>query len=195
MRSTYPFVSLGSNLYVHYRCDLRRAIARYIEIGDSVRLDRDIWFNIPVTPVQKDPVIQIGDRCRLGRRSVLSAINRIHIEQDVVFEPNVLIMDHNHAFEDVTLPIRRQGVSRGGRIRIEKGCHIAYGAAIVCGSGELVVGRSSRISPNAVVTRSVPPNSVVAGNPARVVEQVDTFQNEYALAAVTELATALGQKL
>jgi len=92
-------------------------------------------------------------------------------------------MDHNHAFEDVNIPIAGQGVTPGGTIRIEEGCWIGFGVAIVCGKGELVIGKNSVIGANAVVTRSIPPNSVATGNPARVVKHFDFSRNEWVLGA------------
>jgi acetyltransferase-like isoleucine patch superfamily enzyme len=86
---------------------------------------------------------------------------------------SVLIMDHIHAYENVSLPIMAQGITDGGRIRIEQGCWIGRGAAIVCNQGELVLGRNSVVAANALVTKSVPPFSVVVGNPARLARQFD----------------------
>jgi acetyltransferase-like isoleucine patch superfamily enzyme len=181
MLRTYPFLSVGSNFCVHYSCDLKRSIAPYIKIGNSVLLDRDVWINIPVAPASSEPVIQLDEGCKVGRRCVISARNRIHFERNVVFAPSVLVMDHNHAFEDVNVPIKRQGITAGGTIRIEEGCWIGFGAAIVCGKGELVIGKNSVIGANAVVSRSIPPNSVVTGNPARVVKQFDQAKGEWVL--------------
>ena len=180
-RWTYPFASLGSDLQVHYSCDLKRSIAPYIKIGDSVLLDREVWINIPFAPQSGEPAIVFDDGCRVGRRCVISAINQIHFERNVILAPSVLVMDHNHAFEDVRVPIKDQGVTKGGMIRIEEGCWIGYGAAIVCGKGELVIGSNSVIGANAVVSRSIPPNSVVTGNPARVVKQFDPVKGEWVL--------------
>ncbi len=126
-------------------------------------------------------MIQLDEGCKVGRLCVISARNRIHFERNVVFAPSVLVMDHNHAFEDVNVPIKRQGITAGGTIRIEEGCWIGFGAAIVCGKGELVIGKNSVIGANAVVSRSIPPNSVVTGNPARVVKQFDQAKGEWVL--------------
>jgi acetyltransferase-like isoleucine patch superfamily enzyme len=183
IRRTYPFFSLGRDFCVHYSIDLKRSIAPYIKIGDSVLIDRDVWVNIPVAPDTSDPVIQFDKGCTVGRRCVISARNRIHFERDVIFAPSVLVMDHNHAFEDVNVPIKSQGITKGGTIRIEEGCWIGFGAAIVCGKGELVIGRNSVIGANAVVSRSVPPNSIVIGNPARVVKQFDPSKGEWVMGA------------
>jgi len=192
MAWTYPFISVGRNFSAHYSCDLRRPTASRVKIGDSVILDRDSWLNIPTIPASMDPVILIGDYCRLGRRCVISAKNRIDIERNVIFGPSALVMDHNHSFEDVTAPISQQGVTPGGTIRIEEGSWIGYGAAVVCNQGELVIGRNSVIGANSVLTRSVPPNSVVTGNPARVVKQFDHAKGQWVLGS-SSLAVATAQ--
>jgi acetyltransferase-like isoleucine patch superfamily enzyme len=73
------------------------------------------------------------------------------------------------------------GINDGGKIRIESGCWIGFRAAIVCGKGELVIGKNSVVGANSVVTRSVPPYSVVTGNPARVVKQYDVAKGKWVL--------------
>jgi acetyltransferase-like isoleucine patch superfamily enzyme len=90
-------------------------------------------------------------------------------------------MDHNHAFEDVNVSIADQGITEGGTILIGEGCWVGFGAAIVCSKGELIIGRHSVIGANSVVTRSVPPYSVVTGNPARVVKSYDPVKEEWVI--------------
>ena len=71
------------------------------------------------------------------------------------------------------MPIYRQGLTAGGKVRIERNCWLSFGSAVICTSGELVLGRNSVVGANAVVTRSVPPYSVVVGNPARIIRRFD----------------------
>jgi acetyltransferase-like isoleucine patch superfamily enzyme len=177
----YPFASLGRGISVHYSCELQRSMARYIKIGDSVQIAREVWLNIPFAPDHTNPVIVLDEGCLIGRRCVISAKNRVHIERNTIVAPNVLVMDHNHAYEDVNVPIVHQGVTEGGTIRIEEGCWLGFGAAIVCNKGELVIGRHSVVGANAVVTRSIPPYSVVSGNPARVVKSYDSSKAEWVI--------------
>ena len=140
-------------------------------------------MNVPSAPMCKEPAIVLEDGCSIGRRAVISAKNQIHIMRDTILAPSVLIMDHNHAFEDVTIPIGQQPMTPGGTIRIEEGCWIGYGAAIVCSRDEVVIGRGSVIGANSVITRSVPAYSVVVGNPGRIVKQYDPISKNWEIGA------------
>ncbi|HTT22813.1 MAG TPA: acyltransferase [Candidatus Sulfotelmatobacter sp.] len=173
--ATYPFESRGANLSIHYTTLLSRRIAPAIKLGNSVMIRKDAWINtFDISEGDGEPKIIIDDNTLIGARDVISAKNAIHIEHDVIIGTSVLIQDHNHAYEDISLPIKAQGLTPGGKIRIEQGCWIGQGAAIVCNQDELVIGRNSVIAANALVTKSFPPYSVIVGNPARLARQFDT---------------------
>ena len=182
LRTTYPFASIGQRFSIHYTCDLPKNFARHMRIGDDVLIAKDAWLNV-VTEEKADhePVITIDDGCVIARRCTISAKNGIHLERNVILAASALIMDHNHAYQDVTVPIKDQGVTDGGRIRIGEGTWIGHGAAVVCDKGELVLGRNCVIAANALVSRSFPDYSVIVGNPARVVKQFDPAKGDWVL--------------
>jgi acetyltransferase-like isoleucine patch superfamily enzyme len=188
VRALYPFARLGSNFSVHYSCDLLNT--GLMEIGNFVTVHKDVWLHAHVSPQNRGtPVLTIGDHCFIARRSHIAAKNRIEIESDVLLAASVLIQDHGHQFGDVTQPIKSQGSIPGGRILIGQGTWIGQGAAIICDSGELILGRNCVVAANAVVTRSAPPYSVLAGNPARIVKQFDPAKGEWVLGAARTLDT------
>jgi acetyltransferase-like isoleucine patch superfamily enzyme len=178
LRMTYPFASVGRNLYVQYPCVLSKFVAHRIQLGSSVVIRKDAWLNVPMESDSELNIV-IDDNCLIGARNIISAKNRIHIERDVMMATGVLIQDHHHAYEDVNLPIRDQGCTPGGTIRIEQGCWIGQGAAIICNEGELVIGRNSVIGVNSLVTKSAPPNSVILGNPGRLARQFDPVKEAW----------------
>ncbi len=178
LRATYPFAALGPRFSVHPTCILSRMTAHQMRIGSSVIIRKDAWLNI-LTEGDTGVKLIIGDNCLIGARNVISARNLIHVDHDVIIGTSVLIQDHNHAYEDVSVPIREQGVTPGGRIRIEPGCWIGHGAAIVCNKGELVIGRNCVIGANSLVTKSIPPNSVIVGNPGRLARQFDPSRSAW----------------
>jgi acetyltransferase-like isoleucine patch superfamily enzyme len=182
--SIYPFASRGKKISIHYTCDIRNS--ELISLGNFVIVHKDAWLHGVPSQDKPDgqPTLTVGDMCLIGRRAHISAHNCIDLGPGVIVSASVLIQDHGHAYEEVMLPIRLQGLSKGGSIRIEEGCWIGQGAAIVCTEGELVLGRNSVVAANALVTRSAPPYSVLSGNPARVVKQFDLAKNTWVLGSV-----------
>jgi acetyltransferase-like isoleucine patch superfamily enzyme len=188
LQATYPFASCGRELSIHYPCELSRQAATCIKFGDSVMIRKDAWLNV-VQSEDSQLKIAIDSNSVIGARNMISAKNFIHVERDVILSASVLVQDHAHAYGDIGLPICDQGVTDGGRIRIEQGCWIGYGAVILCNHGELVIGRNTVIGANSVVTKSVPPYSMVAGNPGRVVKRFDPRRQEWVL--VSEISMAV----
>ena len=157
----------------HYTSQLNRRRVSRISLGNSISLRKGAWLNVADENPTGEPAIVIEDNCHIGTDSIISAKNLIHLERDVLVAQSVLIVDHNHAYEDITIPIVKQGITAGGRIRIGQGSWIGRGAAIICPKGELVIGRNCVIAVNSVVTRSIPDYCVVVGMPARIIRQYD----------------------
>jgi acetyltransferase-like isoleucine patch superfamily enzyme len=178
LSATYPFAAKGRNLSIQYPCAISRRVAHQIKLGNSVIIRKDAWLNI-VPNCSNELKIIIGDNSLIGALNVISSKNFIQIEDDVIIGTSVLIQDHHHAYENISLPIRAQGVTPGGRIRIEQGCWIGKGAAIICNEGELIIGRNSVVGANSLVTRSFPPYSVIVGNPARLARQFDPARGKW----------------
>jgi acetyltransferase-like isoleucine patch superfamily enzyme len=173
LKVSYPFDGFGRGVSIHYTCEIQRFYAHKIRIEDSVILDSDVWLNVPVISSDSQPTIVVGKGSSVGRRSVISARNRVWLEEDVLVAPAVFITDHNHEYSDVNAPIATQGITPGGKILIERNCWLGYGSMILGTKGDLVLGRNSVVGAYSVVTQSCPPYSVLVGNPAKVVKYFD----------------------
>ena len=167
---TYPFASMGEGFSAQSSCLLRRSSARHIKIGNGVRLDRDVWLNIISSGGSDEPMLLLDDGCAVGRQCIMSVRNRILVERHAIFAPSVLLIDHDARLEHEVTPTRSPGKKKGGTIRIEQGCWLGFRAAVISTEGDLVIGKNSVIGANSVVTHSIPPFSIVAGNPGRVVK-------------------------
>lgn len=108
---TYPFASKGRKMSFHLTSQVYRPRASRISLGNSISLRKDAWLSVAVEDPTGEPVIVIEDNCHIGYGSIISAKNRIHLERDVLVAQSVLIVDHNHSYEDITLPILEQGIS------------------------------------------------------------------------------------
>jgi len=192
---TYPLASKGRNMSFHFTSQVDRQRAVRISLGNSVSLKKDAWLNVATEDPTGEPVIVIDDNCHIGYGSIISAKNRIHLERDVLIAQQVIIIDHNHAYEDITIPIVDQGVTGSGRIRIGQGTWIGRGAAIICPRGQLTIGRNCVVAVNSVVTRSIPDYSVVFGSPATIIKQYDLETGTWSIGPTKKKATPIPQAL
>jgi acetyltransferase-like isoleucine patch superfamily enzyme len=111
--------------------------------------------------------VRIGDHSRVGIGNVL--IGPVTVGNQVILAQNVVISGLNHGYEDLTRPIRQQPVSTR-EVVVEDECWIGANAVLTAG---VRVGRHSVVAAGSVVTKDVPPFSVVGGNPARLLKQYD----------------------
>lgn len=190
IRLTYPFSSIGYGVSSHFTTKWSRRRAPRISLGNSIIIGKDAWLNVATEDPMGEPTIVIDDNCIIAFGSIISAKNRVHLERDVNVAQQVLIMDHNHAYEDIDVPIIKQGITKGGTIRIGEGSWIGHGAAIVCSRGELTIGRHCVVAANSVVTQSIPDYSVVFGTPAKVVRQYDPATRTWRMGQVRGVGAA-----
>lgn len=108
--------------------------------------------------------VRIGSRTRIGLGNTL--IGPVTIGDDVRLAQNVVLSGLNHNYEDVSQPIHAQGVSTAP-IVVEAETWIGANTVVVAG---VTIGKHSIVAGGSVVTKDVPPYSVVVGNPARVVK-------------------------
>jgi serine acetyltransferase len=176
LTGTYPFANTGRSVTFNYASEISRKVATRISLGNQIEIGRHAWITCGAEGPHQQKIV-IGDNCRIGPCCTISSKNSIQLERGVVLTSDVLIQDHAHAYEDVSRPVRAQGPTSGGKIRIGEGCLIGRGAAILSGRGELVIGKNSVVAPDAVVMSSFPPSSVISGNPARATPRSSNAKN------------------
>ena len=108
----------------------------------------------------------IGDYTRIGLHSTV--IGPVQIGNHVNLAQGITVSALNHNFADPSLPIDAQGVSLS-QIVIEDDVWIGANAVVLPG---VRIGRHSVVAAGAVVTRDVPPGSLVAGVPAAVKKRI-----------------------
>jgi acetyltransferase-like isoleucine patch superfamily enzyme len=113
--------------------------------------------------------LRFGDHCSIGRNSFFVSRIGIDVGDDVTMAPNVYITDHNHRFDDTTMPIKQQWMTEAPVV-VGSGSWLGTGAVILPGAR---LGRNTVVAAGAVVLAGEYPDvCVLAGAPAKVVKQL-----------------------
>jgi acetyltransferase-like isoleucine patch superfamily enzyme len=140
-----------------------------ISIGNGVLIGAGSWLFVPYR-LQTTPAIVLGDRVRMNQTSI-SAVQSVIIEDAVAMARGVYISDHSHSFDDPTLPIRDQPIGRIAPVRIGRGAWLGQNVVVLPG---VTIGEGAVVGANSVVRSDIPPRTVCAGAPARVLRQLAT---------------------
>ena len=117
--------------------------------------------------------LTIEDGAYIGHFTRITAVGEVIIREEAMLADRVYVSDTGHVYEDVTQPIKRQGLRDGRRVEICRGAWLGIGA-VVCGN--VRIGENAVVGANAVVRDDVDDFTVVAGNPAQVVRRHDGEQ-------------------
>jgi len=158
-------------------------VSEYLSIAPSVKLGKDVKLSKFINLYG----CEIGDETKIGAFVEIQKNSKIgkcckisshtFVCEGVDIEDDVFI-GHGVVFTNDIYP--RATAAGGGlqteadwkveKTRVCKGASIGSGATILC---NLTIGENAIVGAGAVVTKDVPPNAIVAGNPARVLRYVD----------------------
>lgn len=125
-------------------------------IGKNCIISKDVYVDVNVV---------IGDGCKI--QNSVSVYDGVEIEDDVFVGPNV-------AFTNDKVPRAFNSDWKITKTKVCKGASLGANSTIVCG---IEIGEYAMVAAGAVVTKSVEPYSLVAGNPARVIGKIDQLGN------------------
>jgi acetyltransferase-like isoleucine patch superfamily enzyme len=134
-----------------------------LEVGEQTLFEPNVWLTLP------DPGrVRIGSGTFLNMNVMVAAQNLVEIGDHCMFANGCFVTDANHRYDDVDRPVTWQGFTSKGPTRV--GDNVWCGAHVVITSG-VTVGERCVIGANSVVTADLPPYSIAAGIPARVLRR------------------------
>jgi acetyltransferase-like isoleucine patch superfamily enzyme len=137
-----------------------------IEIGDKVTIQEQGWIAaMPLTG--NTPLLSIGDGTVIGHFCHIYATKSIRIGENVLMADRVYVSDNLHTYEDVNVPVIKQGIKQCEEVEIGEGSWIGENVCVIGAK----VGRHCVIGANAVVTEDIPDYSVAVGMPAKVIKK------------------------
>jgi acetyltransferase-like isoleucine patch superfamily enzyme len=136
-----------------------------LEIGAQTLLEPHVWLTAPGSAR-----IRIGSGTFLNVGVMIAALELVEVGDHCMLANGCFVTDSNHRFDDPDRPVPWQGFSTKGPTRI--GDNVWCGVNVVVGSG-VRIGERSVIGANSVVTSDIPPFSVAAGAPAKVLRAIE----------------------
>lgn len=140
-----------------------------LRIGEGTHLEPGCWLTLG-----PEASIEIGGGCFLNRETMLAAHERIEIGDHVMFANHCFVGDADHRFDDPDLPITWQGFTPKGPVKIGDNVWLGKGCVI---TGGVEIGERAVIGANSVVTRDIPPRTIAAGAPAKVIREIEYPSN------------------
>ena len=168
-----------NRLRIHRELARRHAFARWplhgnvldtlrdgrLEVGAHTLFEPDVWITIGDAGH-----VRIGSGTFLNIGTMVAAETLVEIGDHCMFANGCFVSDASHRFDDPERPVPWQGFTSKGPTRI--GDNVWCGAHVVITTG-VTVGERCVIGANSVVTRDLPPHSIAAGAPAKVLRQVE----------------------
>jgi acetyltransferase-like isoleucine patch superfamily enzyme len=164
---------------IHYEFMRRQAFVRWpvhgnvlaalregrLEIGANTLLEPGVWLTAPGSAR-----IRIGSGTFLNLGVMVASMNLVEIGDHCMFANGCFVTDGSHRFDDPHLPVPWQGFTTKGPTRIAD--NVWCGANVVVTTG-VTIGERCVIGANSVVTEDIPPYSIAAGAPARILRTIE----------------------
>jgi acetyltransferase-like isoleucine patch superfamily enzyme len=148
-----PDVKLGKNVRLVGFANLYGC-----EIGDDVKIG---------TFVEIQKGTKVGNRCKISSHSFIC--EGVTLEDEVFVGHNVTFTNDRYPRATTNGKLQTEADWPCIPTLVKRGASIGSGAVLLCG---ITIGENAMVGAGSVVTRDVPPDTVVAGNPARVVKSL-----------------------
>ena len=149
------FPKIGKHTKVYY--NFKVSHVKNVTIGDHCTIESNVIFSSELP----DASLTIGDNVKINFGVFVDFSGDITIDDDVVISRNSYILSHSHGYDPRSKPQPRP-------LHIHKNAWI--GANAIIGENVNSIGENSIIAAGAIVTKDVPDNTIVGGNPAKIIK-------------------------
>lgn len=156
-------IQTGSNLTIKDGAMIDALSNKGIVFGDNVAVGKNAVIECTGVLRNLGEGLRVGSNSNIGDFSFIAVRGPIEIGENVLMGPRVNMHAENHVSIDPKLPIKEQGESRAG-IVVENNCWIGAASVILDG---VRIGKGAIVGAGSVVSKDVPPFTIVGGVPAR----------------------------
>jgi acetyltransferase-like isoleucine patch superfamily enzyme len=164
------FTRLAASAFAEFGSRSRLALPIQLEGADRIAIGSDVYIGPGgwLLALEPDARLEIGDGSTMSGYCVVSAAVSVRLGRKVMLGRNVYVADHGHGFQE-DRPIIDQPIDNRRPVTLEDGAWLGQNVVVLPG---VTIGRNAVIGANSVVREDVPPRSVAAGSPARVLTQL-----------------------
>ncbi len=152
---------------------------RSVRVGQSTIISEGSWLNVNHRSGNEGQIV-IGDCSYIGKRNFFTVGRAIHIGAYAMTGVDCHFIGSDHVFNDPMRPYSATETKKTDAIVIGSNCRFGARTTVL---GNVNIGHGSVIGAGAFVTKSVPPFSLVVGNPARVIKRFDPISKSWIAAA------------
>jgi|SRR3989304_2980580 len=112
--------------------------------------------------------LKVGDECFIGDETLIDLYDQVTLEDKVTIAQRVTILTHlNVGYQNH--PLQKFFPKTSKPVILKNGCVIAAASTILPG---VTIGQQSFVAAGSVVTKGIPPNTLVAGVPAKIIRKI-----------------------
>lgn len=138
-----------------------------VNIGNNIRIGDYTRILCTGSLKKLGAGFEIGDNCGIGENCFFGSAGGISIGNDVIMGQNIRFHSENHNYNDLSVPIRSQGVNSKG-IKVGNDCWIGSGVVFLDGAE---LGNGCVVAANSVVNKKFGDKSIIAGMPATMIKK------------------------
>ena len=132
--------------------------------GNNIFISSGSWL---IGNSDRNITLKIQDQTIIGNFVHIVALHSIEVQKSVMIADKVFITDSTHNYEDVSIPVKEQGMRQISNVVIGEGTWIGESVSILGCS----IGKQCVIGAGSIVTKDIPDYCVAVGNPAKVIKK------------------------
>jgi lipopolysaccharide O-acetyltransferase len=154
-----------------------------IQMGEDLSTGPGLWLEAVTRNNEQtfSPRIIIGNHVRISHGTHIGATNYVEIGDNLLMGSKVVVIDHNHGLysgnpTSLEIAPSLRPLDHDGKVIVGANVWLCDGVAVLPGS---TIGKGCVIAANSVVNGTIPPFTIAAGVPARVVKVFDAEKNQW----------------
>jgi acetyltransferase-like isoleucine patch superfamily enzyme len=158
--TTGKTITIGDNVEINALC------LEGVTLGNNVTILRNTVIECTGNIKNMGVGLVVGNDVGIAQNCFIQVRGKVSIGSHVMFGPNVSIFSENHGFTSLETPMISQPTTRG-EVIIEDDVWLGTRSVILSG---IRIGKGSIIAAGALVNRDIPPYSIVAGVPGKIIK-------------------------